>query len=123
MKQSLVVLVLIAVALQMPSRSQTKHAPLPEQCIADFNLWFATSSYAGIESLGMSVLDQREAEMWDCASAAKAALDEEHGVTYRMEMLGLSNVYTEHKAHRMFDYLNRHGELQQFVKEDTEGKR
>lgn len=100
---------------------QADHAPLPERCIADYNLWSGESK-GELENLPLTVVQPREIEMWNCASSLERSSnrDREKMAT---GMLLLYGTYSGHISHRALDFIQRHGLMKDFSQEDAAGKR
>ena len=70
-KTRLIAALLLGLVLLAPQfLAQDDHVPLPEQCIADYNLWSGGSKDT-LEKLPLTVIQPREIEMWKCASGCK----------------------------------------------------
>jgi len=101
--------------------AEDDRAPLPEQCIADYNLW-SSESKDSIEKLPLTVIQPREIEMWNCASVVKS-LSSEHKPGHSVEMLLLYGTYSGHVSHRALEFIQRHGLMKEFSQEDAAGQR
>jgi hypothetical protein len=113
---------LIGLAVLSPRfLAQDGHAPLPEQCIADYNLW-SGGSKDSFEKLPLTVIQPREIEMWNCASVLKS-FDSEHKTGHAVEMLLLYGTYSGHISHRALDFIQRRGLMKEFSQEDAAGQR
>lgn len=102
-----------------PGLAEDDHAPLPEQCIADYHLWQG-SPRADVEKLPVNIIQLRQGEMWECASVVKSS--DSSGLAYAPQMLMLSGVYSGHLTHRTLSFIDRHGLMTQFVQEDAAGQ-
>jgi len=114
-------LLLGLVVLSHPFLAQDDHAPLPEQCIADYNLW-SGGSKDSLERLPLTVIQPRQIEMSNCASVLKS-FDSEHKTGHAVEMLLLYGTYSGHISHRALDFIQRHGLMKEFSLEDASGQR
>lgn len=111
-------LLLGLLVLLTPALAQDDHAPLPEQCIADFNLWWGAPK-ADTEKLPVTVIQPRYIEMWQCASVVKSK--DSSGLSYAPQMLLLSGRYCGYITHRALAFIERQGLMTQFTKEDAAG--
>jgi len=109
------------VVLSLRVLAEDNHAPLPQQCIADYILW-SSESKDSIEKLPLTVIQPREIEMWNCASVVKS-FDSEHKTGHSVEMLLLYGTYSGHVSHRALEFIQRHGLLREFSQEDAAGQR
>jgi hypothetical protein len=109
------------VVLSLRVLAEDDHAPLPEQCIADYSLW-SSESKDSIEKLPGTVIQPREIEMWNCAKVVKQ-FDSEHNTAYALKMLLLSHRYCGYVSHRALDFIQRHGLMKEFSQEDAAGER
>jgi hypothetical protein len=109
------------VALFLRASAEDDHAPLAEQCIADYNLWSGESKDS-LEKLALTVVQPREIEMWNCARVIRS-FDSEHKTGHAVEMLLLYGTYSGHISHRALDFIQRHGLTKEFSQEDAAGQR
>src|SRR5437879_1597908 len=90
-----------------------EHAPLPEQCKADYTLWKTTDTKENLSKLSAEELSRREVEMWNCAASGAPG----------GEYLDLVSEYGLFVSKRFESYIRRHGEWHQFFAEDQAGVR
>lgn len=90
-----------------------EHAPLPEQCKADYTLWKTTDTKESLSKLSAEELSRREVEMFECAASGTPGGD----------YIELSLLYGKGIAKRFEAYIRRHGEWHQFFAEDQAGVR
>ncbi len=120
-KMKLIAGLMLGLAVLSPRfLAQDDHAPLPEQCIADYNLWSGESK-DNLEKLPVTVIQPREIEMWNCASVVKSLDDRKRA--YSVLMLFLYGTYSGQISHRALDFIQRHGLMREFSQEDTAGQR
>lgn len=100
---------------------QDDHAPLPEQCIADQNLWSGGPNDS-LDKLPLTILESRQIEMWNCASVMKL-FDSEHKTGHAVEMFLLYGTISGHISRRALDFIKRRGLLKEFSQEDAAGQR
>lgn len=112
-------LLLGIVVLFTPALAQTDHAPLPAQCIADYELWSSVLK-VDREKLPVTVIQPRQWEMWQCVPVVKS---ERNGTAYAAEILFLYGIYSEDMNSRELAFIQRHGLMKQYVQEDAVGKR
>jgi hypothetical protein len=113
-------LLLVSVSFVPRCLGQDDHPPLPEQCIADYNLWSGEAK-DNLEKLPFTVIQPREIEMWNCASVVKSL--DEHKRAYSVLMLFLYGRYSGQISHRALDFIQRHGLMKEFSQEDAAGQR
>jgi hypothetical protein len=122
LKTKLVAGLLLGLVMLSPRfLAQDDHAPLPEQCIADYNLWSGEAKES-LEKLPLTAIQPREIEMWKCASVLKS-FDSEHKTGHAVEMLLLTGTYSGHISHRALDFIQRRGLMKEFSQEDAAGQR
>jgi hypothetical protein len=92
-----------------------QHAPTEEQCRADLRLWWAEDK-ATISSLPAYTLQGRIVEMGHCVQVLP-------GNTESLNAISEVDIYDSHLQRRLFNFLTRHNQMQQFVKEDSAGAR
>ena len=114
-------LLLVSVSFAPKFLGQIGHASLPEQCIADYNLWSGEQK-DGLERLPLTVIQPREIEMWDCASVVGKSPIPAHDLM-ATEMLLLYGTYSGIISHRALNFIQRHGLMKDFSQEDATGKR
>jgi hypothetical protein len=104
---------------------QIEHAPTPAQCRADAAAWdipehfiFDRDAFSNMVTQSSSesarTLDERRAELQLCEKT-----DRLHATRYSLG----STAYGVAEVIRMGDFMQRHNLMQQFYKEDDEGKR
>jgi hypothetical protein len=102
---------------------QPEHAVLPDQCRADVHLWYSQSKNEK-DNLSFSQLQQRSSEMLNCMtidSGQGETVGEFERDSRQYEMvLGLAQGMARN---RLQNYIQRHGENQQFLDEDAAGLR
>jgi len=98
----------------LPTLAQD-HAPSPQQCVADANLWYGADK-ANLDKLSYPELERRVDEMWDCHNSSSVQIDKQH---FSAVLL----TYQAQEGNRMSVYLKRHGLTKEFLAEDAAGKR
>jgi hypothetical protein len=114
------VLLLVSVSFTPRFLAQEDHAPLPEQCIADYNLW-AGAPKDDIEKMPITVLQAHEIEMRQCGWVVES-FDAKHKRPYATGMLILYGTYSGHISHRALNFIQRHGLMKEFSQEDAAGQ-
>jgi len=109
------------VVLSLRGLAKDDHAPLPEQCIADYNLWSGVSK-DDLEKLPLSVIQPRALEMWNCTKVV-TSIDSERHTAHAAEMILLFGTYNLQVSHMELSFIERHGLLKKFVQEDAAGQR
>src|SRR6266849_904266 len=104
---------LIVLLVLLASAGAQEHAPLPEQCKADYTLWKTTDTKESLSKLSAEELSRREVEMWNCAASGAPG----------GEYLDLVSAYGLLVSKRFESYIRRHGEWHQFFAEDQGGVR
>jgi hypothetical protein len=99
---------LIVLLFLLASASAQEHAPLPEQCKADYTFWRTSDTKESLSKLSAEELSRRQVEMWDCVASGAA------GGGY----LELGSGYAFGISKRFESYIRRHGEWHQFFAED-----
>jgi hypothetical protein len=91
------------------------HAPLPEQCRADYNLWSKTNK-DDLEKIPFLTPQQRQLDLYNCAmSLPKGKEQEEFAVVYLM--------YQTKMEQPEISFIKRHNLAQQMLDEDAAGQR
>jgi hypothetical protein len=108
--------IILAFLFSVPSiHQEVKHAPTVDQCQADQRLWLSKlEDDRGTNDVKFETLEAWQREMKDCKE-----VDEINGRKY-------FNVMTEIEAEfsrRELDFIVRHNQFDQFLAEDTAGKR
>jgi hypothetical protein len=117
---------LLFLALCAPTLAQD--APTIQQCRADAAMWEPQpykESYFDVLSMGE--LDHRQTVLLACVIAGtnrrsgnKVTFDE---ALETDQWNQLQSVYSSHEVGRLLNYIRRHGEWEQFNKEDAAGRR
>jgi hypothetical protein len=103
-------------------------APTIQQCRADVAMW-SPQPYAEsfFDALSMAELDHRHTILLQCGIAGasqrggnKVTFDEALEIDQWMQLDG---IYNSHEIGRLLNYIKRHGEWEQFNKEDAAGRR
>src|SRR5437660_8975033 len=115
-------LVLLSLSSATWGQIQIQHAPLPAQCRADYDMWYADNKDA-LDRLSFQEINQRQVEMWQCGSVvlAENQNNRKNGSAefdWR-DYLIFSLMNGGKMSQRYESYLRRHGEMQQFLNEDA----
>jgi hypothetical protein len=110
------ILLTTSVPLSSANGEQTiEHAPTTEQCHADQKVWLSeVDDQSAIDRESFHTLDQRVAEMSQCEQ-----VDSRNKAQYYITAAATRS----EQSSRMANYLNRHNLFEQFIAEDTAGKR
>jgi hypothetical protein len=113
-------------------QQQMQHAPLPEQCRADFALWYninldieytnaeaahisdGTPNRTETNKLHLTEVNERTRELLDCRKVDSSRQD---------DYLEAVKFYQEIVANREYNFIIRHDLWNQLMREDAEGKR
>ena len=115
MKHILLAFVMLTAVAAMGQTSTIQHAPTEDQCRTDLRLWWAEDKTT-ITSLSAYTLEGRIGEMGHCIQVLP-------GNTESLNAITEEEIYDSHLQRRLFDFLTRHNQMQQFVKEDSAGAR
>lgn len=121
----IVAMLLLAFMLGPLAQPQTaaQTPPTVEQCTADLHGWYPNRQKDS-QKLSASDLETRLAEVLACSGMASSGFPQ-----YKMladdaiEYETLANTYDESFTHRLVHFIQRHGQLAEFVKEDKSGQR
>lgn len=107
--------ILLSRAIGRPQQDSVEHAPTAEQCRADSSVWVSElNDQAAIDGESFRILSQRVSEMQQCAS-----VDSKNRIQYYITGEGTQS----EQAARLGHFLSRHSLYDQFLQEDSEGKR
>ena|ERR1035438_6805285 len=121
MKMALLLLVLCVPLL-------AQDAPTIQQCRTDIAMWTPQPySEPFFDALSMAELEHRHTILLQCGIAG-ASQRVGNKVTFEevLELDGwkqLDGLYSSHEVGRLLNYIKRHGEWEQFNKEDASGRR
>jgi|SRR5271167_5152938 len=113
MKNAMMFLLLTVTSVAWGQNIQ--HAPTEDQCRADLRLWWAEDKTT-ITSLSAYTLQGRIAEMGHCVQVLP-------GNTESLNAITEEEIYDSHLQRRLFDFVTRHNQMQQFINEDSAGAR
>ena len=114
------IVIALLVLLSGSAVAQT-HAPLPQQCVADANLWFHANKEA-LDKVPFTELGKRATEMWDCgASGAPDPRNSQNPLLDGYDAIW--SFYVIKQGQRAQRFIERNGLSQQFQKEDEAGLR
>jgi hypothetical protein len=118
------ILLAAAILIAIPLFAQTPdHAILPEQCRADAHLWHSQTKNDTIK-LSFEELRQRGLEMFNCGSIDSGTNESVQQFDDDLKKYNaLFMVYDNLRLQRMAAFIERHGLFDQFIAEDTAGKR
>jgi hypothetical protein len=113
------------VSIPAKSQDQIEHAPTPEQCRADAAAWdipehliFEHDAFEKLVNMhsdaSARVLDARRAELAECEKT-----DRMHATRYSLG----ATAYVVAEMIRLGDFMHRHNRMDEFYKEDDQGKR
>ncbi|HKS80590.1 MAG TPA: hypothetical protein VJR23_03725 [Candidatus Acidoferrales bacterium] len=123
MKKIALLSLLFASAVFAQSQSTSQTLPTPEQCTANLHAWYPNRQ-TDAKELHADELETRVAQMAACSGMASGALAEYKTlVDDAAEYERLVDTYEHSYAQRLFHFIQRHGELAEFAKEDAAGKR
>jgi hypothetical protein len=122
MKTLLITMLLV---MSRPTVAQDiKHAPTPDACQADFNLWMADinrASHGGVNEvpkLSFNELFNRVGYIHDCQDANPSLKKNCNDDGLLMEL-----IYGIEMRHRLLVFVKRHDLKETFLDEDAAGKR
>jgi hypothetical protein len=121
----LVLPLFLLVSAPAKSQDQIEHAPTPEQCRADAAAWdipehfiFEHDAFEKLVTLhsdaSARVLDARRGELAECEKTDKL-----HATRYSLG----ATAYVVAEMIRLGDFMHRHNLMDEFYKEDDQGKR
>jgi hypothetical protein len=116
-----VLITALALSMLVPDINSQEHTKTPDECLADATAWSKQIDEVTLAALSYGELNIRQEEMANCVLADKKTVNPS-SKKVGTEIL-IMGAYHHAMYRRQLDYLVRHKEFDNFLKEDDQGLR